>query len=609
MQIPRTLTTAHLTRLIAVAALGTCVASAQQKATELISQSTTSVQTTHESVHASISNDGDFVAFSTLDLQLDPSHVGTGNRQVYVRDATHGVTQRINLTTVVANPPAPGDSFEPSISATGCAVAFTSNLPNLTLTSAVIDTNGNDDVFVRWATPLSGGFGGCTVNGPDNCASSYMTVSGVVVTPCSTSDQPCISGDGAFVAFRHYVNDLSPQCDLPVPTGSILASPTLANVWLADVTTSPPQLWLCSDLAISPGFGVGESSNPVVSFDGRFVAFESLADLVPPDANPGRFDIFRFDRNTVSLIQVSPGGELPRDFTTPSISDDGSVIAFDDDQDVYVAVITGGVVSISTITSSATGNGGFDPSVSPDGRFVAFVRAAGGGPGHVMLFDRVTSIETKLDVDALGVVGNGLSTLWRRALSDDAVVGAFSSTSHDLVANDSNAVADVFTHGPADYYRAFCFGDGSGTSCPCGNATTSNFGGCPHSASVDGARLRGAGVPTVSYDSAALVVDALPNATSLVWFDYSLSAIPAGVVATDGLLCLGGTSTSLGSTNAIAGVASLGFHAQIPLSVSLATSAFAGQTQYFQARYRNSATFCTSSTVNSTNALQAIWRP
>jgi hypothetical protein len=94
----------------------------------------------------------------------------------------------------------------------------------------------------------------------------------------------------------------------------------------------------------------------------------------------------------------------------------------------------------------------------------------------------------------------------------------------------------------------------------------------------------------------------------MTWFEYSLTPIPLGVVFGNGLQCLGGTSAVLApGANAVAGVASVGFHAQVPLSISTATSAVAGQTQYFQARYRNSAATCSSTTLNFTNALEVTW--
>ena len=95
-----------------------------------------------DSFSPSISATGRYVAFSSLASDLVP---GDGNsfRDVFVRDLVAGTTTRASVDTGGGAPN--GDSFVPSISATGRYVAFYSYASDL----VPGDGNGFIDVFVR----------------------------------------------------------------------------------------------------------------------------------------------------------------------------------------------------------------------------------------------------------------------------------------------------------------------------------------------------------------------------------------------------------------------------------------------------------------------------
>jgi len=92
---------------------------------------------------------------------------------------------------------------------------------------------------------------------------------------------------------------------------------------------------------------------------------------------------------------------------------------------------------------------------------------------------------------------------------------------------------------------AFCFGDGSGTACPCGNASFSGARlGCKN-AFVVGASLTAVGVASVSNDTLILRGDAMPNG-GVLYFQGSLrQSAGSGSLFGDGLLCVTGTVTRL----------------------------------------------------------------
>jgi len=155
----------------------------------------------------------------------------------------------------------------------------------------------------------------------------------------------------------------------------------------------------------------GTASRPgALSADGRFVAFESDAgNLVVGDTN-GSFDVFVRDSGTgvTSRVSVSSGGSQ------------GNV-------------------------------GGNAPDLSSDGRFVAFQSASNNlvagdnnGTFDVFVHDRETGSTTRVSVATGGGQGNGASVL--PAISADGRVVAFRTLATNLVANDTNGVADVFVH-------------------------------------------------------------------------------------------------------------------------------------------------------------------
>src|SRR5213078_398325 len=94
------------------------------------------------SFRPAISADGRFVAIASNATNLVGGDTN-GFTDIFVRDRKTGKTRRVSLSSAGAQ----GDSgsFEPSISADGGFVAFTSEATNL----VGGDTNGFEDVFVR----------------------------------------------------------------------------------------------------------------------------------------------------------------------------------------------------------------------------------------------------------------------------------------------------------------------------------------------------------------------------------------------------------------------------------------------------------------------------
>ncbi|MHB0866811.1 MAG: TolB family protein [Thermoleophilia bacterium] len=131
-----------------------------------------------------------------------------------------------------------------------------------------------------------------------------------------------------------------------------------------------------------------------ISSDGRFLAFESVADnLVPGDTN-GKRDIFVKDIQSGALTRASAdaaGSEGVEDsYNCVSLSGDGRWVVFRSDAsnlvsgdtnarpDIFLKDMQGGAIRrISADSADAQANGGSEfAAISGDGSWVAFESAA-----------------------------------------------------------------------------------------------------------------------------------------------------------------------------------------------------------------------------------------
>jgi hypothetical protein len=130
-------------------------------ATERVSVASDGTEGTAHAVQPSISSDGRFVAFASLDTTLTPGD--TNNVvDIFVHDRQTDVTTRVSRRP--GSPFSAGDdSFAPSISAHGCFVAFETDGGGSFVPD---DTNGASDVYVvELGSPECAGAGGSAGGG------------------------------------------------------------------------------------------------------------------------------------------------------------------------------------------------------------------------------------------------------------------------------------------------------------------------------------------------------------------------------------------------------------------------------------------------------------
>jgi hypothetical protein len=151
----------------------------------------------------------------------------------------------------------------------------------------------------------------------------------------------------------------------------------------------------------------------------------------------------------------------------------------------------------------------------------------------------------------------------------------------------------------------FCFGDGSGTACPCGNASpVGDAAGCLSSLAMGG-KLTGAGTASLAADTVTLSGTQMPNSSALYFQGTTRQSAGMGVVFGDGLRCAGGSIVRLKTIVNSAGAS------QYPqagdASIAQKGMIAAPGTRTYQIWYRNAAAYCTTSTFNLTNGLEIAW--
>jgi Tol biopolymer transport system component len=221
-------------------------------------------------------------------------------------------------------------------------------------------------------------------------------------------------------------------------------------------------------LSVGPGGAQadGRSFVPALSADGRYAVFYSdAANLVTGDANNAR-DVFVRDLQSGETTRASVGPvgvEANGDSFEPAISADGRFVAFssaatnlvagdsNNANDVFVRDRQASTTTrVSVGPAGANANGGSDaPSISADGRYVAFTSAAANlvdgdtnGQRDAFVFDRQTSVTTRASLSFTGEQANLDS--FTPELSGDGQVLVFTSFASNFVSFDDNESSDVF---------------------------------------------------------------------------------------------------------------------------------------------------------------------
>lgn len=336
---------------------------------EFVSVRSTGTQANRASEAPSLSHTGRYVAFTTAATNLAIKGDRNGVQDVFVYDRNEGRTNRASIRSDLKE--ANGTSYDPSISANGRFVAFTSTASNLAVKG---DNNGDADVFVHDRTTLK---------------TNRVSISSKLKEGNGSSYSPSISGDGRIVAFVSQANNLVRRDTNRRPDIFVYNRATRKTIRVS--------------IASDGTQANGESAAPMISADGGFVAFHSNASNLVEDDTNDRADVFVHDLSSGETTRVSRGmanTEANGDSYIPAISGDGRYVAFQSWANNLVPGDTNGTpdayegidvfrydrqtnqterVSVGDDGEQANGpsnDPGDDPSISADGRYVCFASFA-----------------------------------------------------------------------------------------------------------------------------------------------------------------------------------------------------------------------------------------
>ena len=315
---------------------------------ERVSLSDSGGEANQQSERPSISGDGRYVAFSSSANNL-VSGYANGEVNVYIHD-------RVSHTTVGIVVPFGGfsanrNSLNPAMSSDGRFVAF-----EFAVDKSVGVTPGYQyrDIYLYHRATLA-----------------VERVTGTRIGPeadQTDSRAPSISADGRYIVFQSNLENLD-----------FYDTNNAVDVFVYDRLEETTRRVSTNREGLNEG--LYESVNPALSGDGRYVAFESFStSLVDSDSN-GSSDVFLKDLVTgdISIKSATPiGVQADGDSVKPSVSFDGRIVAFQSlatnlstpdteyDDDVFVAVTEElASSSLADLASLWCNVGSLSPGFSP----------------------------------------------------------------------------------------------------------------------------------------------------------------------------------------------------------------------------------------------------
>ncbi|MCX7634721.1 MAG: hypothetical protein N2Z74_03130, partial [Syntrophales bacterium] len=389
------------------------------------------------SQYPAMTPDGRFVLFSSKGTNLVPNDTNL-KIDLFLRDRKKGTTVRVNVTSTGAEIN-DYDTYQGNISPDGRYVVFSSKSTQL-----ATDANGKYQVYLRdtvggTTTMISRGNDGSPGNGNS-----------------SVNDVPIFSADGNYIVYSSSSTNLA---------GGV--STSYSQIYLYDRRNGSTTL-VTKTADGTPGNG--SSTYPVISGDGRYIAFKSSATNLTNPALSSAYDlIFLHDRQSgvTTLVSKSAAGvKSDKGCSYPGISRDGKYVVFHTNatnlvdgtasntkDHVYLYDVAAG--SLSIISKNAAGvlgdSNSHYPVISLDGNYIAFNSDAQNlladntkiSYSNIFVYSRADNSLQVVNVTPTGDKPDSGVFLYS-AIAEDGKVVAFQSTATNLVPNDQNKTDDIF---------------------------------------------------------------------------------------------------------------------------------------------------------------------
>lgn len=286
---------------------------------------------------------GRFIAFASVSNNLAANYVDAAS-DIFLRDtclATNPCTAQTSVISVGAGgAKSNGASFQPSMSSDASQAAFTSVATNLVTNVNV--PGGFRQVY--WAPTCQG----------TSCAASQRAAALVSISADGTSAgngdsyDPAISPDGRYVAFVSLATNLVSNAPVDGVTPQVFLRDTCGSTAGVATTSCTPATYLISSPdGTTPGNAA--SILPAISNSGQYVAFESAA-------------------TNLGTAAPNPNGAEEIFVRAPCLGASSSCTA-------STTLISTPDPSATAPTTPADG-ASIEPSITADGRFVAFASTA-----------------------------------------------------------------------------------------------------------------------------------------------------------------------------------------------------------------------------------------
>jgi Tol biopolymer transport system component len=351
-------------------------------AVEVVSESVVGGPSNGASGFPVISADGRYVAFYSTATNLIASGA-SGN--IFVHDPCFGATDCTPRTLAVdlaADGEAPNGASEPSVAISGDGRFVAFASKATNLLSGTASATSGSEVYVRDLCLGSSAPAGCSPH-------TELASIGDDKTAFPAAGSPSISADGRYVTFA---------------SGQ--------NVFVRDTCAGSDGSCVTKTLSVNsvPGANMSDSySAPAISASGRYVAFVatdpgtlSASSVLLADTCFGT-EASASCRPKIAKVSISAdGADLAGENASPSISGDGRFVAFasNDASGASKVLLRDTCLGISAATNCATftsllSQSAVTPFMSANGRFVSFVSAAGASAANVLnVYDTCYGVPT-----------------------------------------------------------------------------------------------------------------------------------------------------------------------------------------------------------------------
>jgi WD40 repeat protein len=378
--------------------------------------------------------------------------------QIHVWDVQAGSNMLVSVS-LDGTTPAAGVSHSPIISADSRFITFLSNATNLVANAA----NRQFQIYQR---DLVAGVTTLVSVNPDGNGNNL---------DCSS---PSASDDGRLVAFDSIDGGLVPG-DLN----------DAYDVFVRDLATSSPELvsQAVTNLQSATPRGLSSVVPGCVTGDGRYVVFTTLANRLTANDTNRSYDVFVRDlwNGTNAPVSVSTNGTPANgNSRNPVVSADGRFVAFLSNStdlapdvtntvnQIYLRDLQQGATTLVTVNANGVGSAGYasNPAISADGRFVVYESTArdltaddANNFQDLFVFDRTTGSNTLVSVNASGTAsGNGASR--SPTVAPNGRTAIFLSEAKNLVTNTVPPGTQVFVRDLVDQTTVWVSQTGFGPS-------------------------------------------------------------------------------------------------------------------------------------------------